>query len=154
MGTLIYKLLLRAQGPAYRFWTTLRSLLIRLQIDPVCTLLINDRLLRLPLSHNLPLYQKQFPLYDHLPVRLSRYIHQTYGYLKCIDVGANIGDSIAAFFAHETDAFLAIEPNPNFRNYLVANWGQNSNVVIEAVICSATHAQTTFAISEHLSRYQ
>ena len=44
------------------------------------------------------------------------------------NVGANIGDSVAAFYKNNKDSFLAIEPNPSFHEYLFANWSWNKNL--------------------------
>jgi FkbM family methyltransferase len=105
-------------------------------------------LLKLPLSHVLPIYLKQFPFYDRLPQRISKYIHQKQGYLNCIDVGANIGDTLAAFYKEDTDAFLAIEPNPKFNKLLSGNWSWNKNVRVISDICSDCSNESKFSIQE------
>ena len=122
--------------------------LIRLFKDPTCSLPIHGRCMRLPLSHALPSYLQQFPSYDRLPHRISEYIHREYGHLSCIDVGANVGDTIAAFYEKDTDTFLAVEPNPRFNKLLVENWGWNRNVTIVADICSSGSSEGFFVIEE------
>lgn len=149
IGNLIYKLVLQTTGVEHKLWKRLRARLIQLRMDPDCILPIHGRLLRLPLSHNLPLYQTLFPLYDQLPSRLGRFIRQHKGVLTCIDVGANIGDTVAAFYGHATDTFLAIEPNPRYRAYLQANWGWCERVRIEDVLCTTEQGQAPFALEEH-----
>ena len=109
---------------------------------------IHGRHLKLPLSHSLPDYLKQFRFYDRLPQRISDYIHQQQGHLNCIDVGANIGDTIAAFFRKDTDTFLAIEPNPKFNKLLKENWDWNKNVTVVSDICSSGSSENTFVIHE------
>lgn len=75
-------------------------------------------------------------------------MHQKHGYLNCIDVGANIGDTIASFYREDTDIFLAIEPNPKFNKLLSENWGWNNNVTIISDICSSDNDEGTFVIKE------
>ena len=86
--------------------------------------------------------------YDQLPARISKYLHHRYGFLKCIDVGANIGDSVAAFYKDEKDSFLAIEPNKKFYWYLLANWGSHENVVTRSCICSSNSGVGMYQITE------
>jgi FkbM family methyltransferase len=54
-----------------------------------------------------------------------------------IDVGANVGDSILAASAAESDAFLAFEPHPAFIRYLRANLRNLENVIFSDVACGA-----------------
>ena len=104
--------------------------------------------MKLPLSHALPEYLNQFPFYDRLPQQISEYIHQTYGHLSCIDVGANIGDTIASFYKKDTDTFLGIEPNPTFTKLLADNWGWNRNVTVVSEACSSSGGEGPFVIQE------
>ena len=105
--------------------------------------------MKLPLSHPLPDYLSQFPFYDRLPRRLSEYIHHKYGHLSCIDVGANIGDTIASFYKRDTDTFLGIEPAPTFAKLLADNWGWNRNVTVVSEACSSSSGEGAFVIQEN-----
>ncbi len=125
-----------------------RKILVKVLNDPSCTMDVHGRSFRLPLSHMLPVYMRQNPFYDSMPGRLSNYLHDRYGYLKGIDVGANIGDSVAAFFRHETDRFLAIEPNPHFADYFRKNWGNDDRVTLLKVLCSSKSQETKYEINE------
>lgn len=148
IATLVYKKYLQSKGRiSKRFWYFGRLLLIKL-LNPTCTLPIHARYLKIPLSHNLPYLLEQHQFYDRLPQRISEYVHRTYGYLTCIDVGANIGDTIASFYKDEQDTFLAIEPNPSFNSYLIANWGWNKNVTKLAVVCSSESSTMLLTIQE------
>lgn len=109
---------------------------------------IHGRQLKVPLSHSLPEYLESFRFYDRLPQRISQYLHQQHGQLNCIDVGANVGDSIAAFYAKDTDTFLAIEPNPKFNALLSENWGWNKNVTVVDDLCSSDSGEGTFEVRE------
>lgn len=148
IATVVYKQYLASRGIKRRAWSLARKALIKLLRDPNCSLPIHGRHLKFPLSHSLPDYLKQFRFYDRLPQRISEYIHQKQGHLSCIDVGANIGDTIASFYAKDTDTFLAIEPNSKFNKLLAENWGWNKNVTVVSDICSSGSSEGTFEIQE------
>lgn len=57
-----------------------------------------------------------------------------------IDIGANIGDTIAACFAEPTDRFLAIEPDPHFLHYLRKNCATIENCTALEVLCGPVDA--------------
>ncbi len=148
IATFVYQKVLRSRGIKNKFWNFARRLIVKIAHDPICSLTIHERQLELPLSHALPTYLQAHKHYDRLPIRISKYLHQTQGNLRCIDVGANIGDSVAAFYKNKMDSFLAIEPNPSFHKHLVANWSWNKNVKIINTICSSECAVETFTIQE------
>jgi len=148
IATIAYKQCLTSRGLKKKAWSFLRNALIKLFNDPPCSLPIHGSLLKLPLSHKLPFHLKNHHFYDRLPRRISEYIHQKYGNLNCIDVGANIGDTIASFYMEEADTFLAIEPNPPFHKLLLENWGRNKNVTFSSDICSNASSEEMFAVQE------
>ena len=149
LATFIYKRTLAARGISCRLWNQLRRLFVKIMNDPSCRLNIHGRILELPLSHTLPLNLRNCPCYDALPARLSNYINEKEGQLRCIDVGANIGDTVAAFFQDESDQFLAIEPADKFNRYLQKNWGQSKNVKILNYICSSSDDTASYDIKGH-----
>lgn len=148
ISTFVYKRFLASSGIRRKVWYLTRLALIRLFKDPACSLPIQGQNLKLPLSHPLPSYLQSFPFYDRLPQRISDYIHDKYEHINCIDIGANIGDTIAAFYKNETDTFLAIEPNPKFNRFLSDNWGWNKNVTIISDICSSVSSESKFVIHD------
>jgi FkbM family methyltransferase len=150
--SLVYQRMLDARGMSQRFWFYLRVLLIKLLKDPQCTLRVHGRLLHMPLSHALPRMLKDHVMYDSLPTRLSGFIRAKYGKLTCIDVGANIGDSVAAMYADgaDGDRFLAVEPHATFQDYLRANWGGTAGVRIETCRCGAVSEVTAFRVVPNL----
>lgn len=148
IATLVYKKYITSTGVRKKIWQILRKSLIKLLNDPACTLMMHERHLRLPMTHLLPVYLNQFPLYDKLPQRISQYVRQKKGSLNCIDVGANIGDTIASFHPEKTDAFLAIEPNPKFRMFLSENWSWSANITIVSDVCSSGNNKDVFVIQE------
>jgi FkbM family methyltransferase len=149
IATIVYKQYLATnRGIRKRLWSYVRMALIKLLNDPNCSLPIHGRCLKLPLSHALPDFLRLHPFYDRLPQRISEYLHQKQGYLSCIDVGANIGDTIASFYIKDTDTFLAIEPNPKFNKLLAENWGWSKNIIMVSDICSSDSSEDTFVIQE------
>lgn len=149
LATLVYERYLSARGARRRIWGLLRKALIRLRRDPACSIEVHGRRLFLPLSHALPLYLQQHRFYDRLPRRLGDFVRRRHGRLSCIDVGANVGDTVAAFHPHESDHFLAIEPNPVHNRLLRANWVGNPNVTVAAYVCSSVSDEARFVIREH-----
>jgi FkbM family methyltransferase len=138
---------LSTYGLPQMLWTRVRRLLVHRFNDPACTFTIHGRALRLPLSHELPTYLRLLPLYDRLPGRLSAYLHARYGALKGLDVGANIGDTLAAVYGDENDLFLAVEPEPKFNHYLRQNWNLPSVKIIN-LACSACSGSQRYHIDE------
>jgi FkbM family methyltransferase len=138
---------LSTQGAAQLMWTRLRRLLVRTFNDPSCSFTAHGRTLRLPLSHELPTYLRLLPLYDRLPERLGAYLHNQYGPLKVLDVGANIGDSVAALYRDERDLFLAVEPDPKFNRCLHENW-KVPNVRILDLVCSSRSGKEGYEMIE------
>ncbi|WP_395703424.1 FkbM family methyltransferase [Aquabacterium sp.] len=148
IGSLVFRKAVQSRGLDRRLWSGLRRALIRLQQDPTCTMPIHGRAMKVNLSHGLPLYQAHHPFYDTLPRRLGGFLRRRHGALRCVDVGANIGDSIAAFIGGAEDRFLAIEPNPKFFGLLRANWGHSPQVTALPVLCSSGSESGAFTIRE------
>ena len=144
----IYKRYLKSNGIRKKLWAFARQTMIKIKQDPACVMKIHDRRMKMPLSHMHPVYLRKDPLFNKLPHRIGAYVHQKRGRLVCIDVGANIGDTIAAFYQSDNDTFLAIEPNPKYHRYLVENWGWHQNVTALAEICSSGNGEGKFAIQE------
>jgi len=143
----VLKKTLNTNGMSHLLWDRIRHLLVRILDDPSCSVRVHDRTLRLPLSHELPTYLKLLPFYDSLPKRLSTYLHDKHGPLKCMDVGANIGDTVAALYQGEQDLILAIEPDPKFNRYLHENW-LLPNVKILDQICSSYSGRGKYVIDQ------
>lgn len=126
---LISKLFLKINRTIYDY--------LKSNFDPIVTLKINHYTLKLPFSHDLPFILKSFPLYSSNLSRLAKYTHKKYQNLTCIDIGANIGDSIA-FLRKETEfPVLGIEGDSYFFEILKKNIFQFSNVFIENVYVGA-----------------
>lgn len=149
IATLVYKKCLITRGTQNRIWSVLRRLLVNLLHDPECIITIHGKPLYLPLSHALPLYLNAHTFYDRLPTRIGEYVRSKYGIIKCIDVGANIGDTIAAFYKDEQDRFLAIEPIKTFYKYLLQNWGATKNIETLFCACGSQNRTISYKVLEN-----
>ena len=76
--------------------------------------------LEIPRNHKLPLYQARNELYDRFPSFLGRHLPQ--GII--IDIGANIGDTAAAFATVTPNPILCVEPDGVFFELLRRNCQQ------------------------------
>lgn len=136
LATAVYKRAMTAPGMRGVFWNWARQTLVRLADDPVCLLPVHGKDLHLRLSHDLPRYIAQVRFYDTLPGRLSCFVRGKHGPLVAIDVGANIGDTVASCQLQEHDRFLAVEPDPGFFALLSTNWNGNPNIRLVNIACS------------------
>lgn len=75
--------------------------------------------LRLPSDHGLPRYQARFPTYDAFLPILACHLPKA---SMVVDVGANVGDTIAGMAAVNSNlVFVAVEPSDDFLPYLAIN---------------------------------
>lgn len=76
----------------------------------------------LPHDHQLPHYQKAHPKYDRFLPHLSKYLIPGE---TIIDVGANVGDSLAGMLEKNSNLnYVCIEPDDKFFSYLEINIGR------------------------------
>ena len=82
---------------------------------------VNRQLILCPYTHKLPIYQKEYPLYDRQLARLCKYMKKTTGRkISIIDVGANIGDTVINIGIKDA-SYLCIEGNEYFSKYINHN---------------------------------
>jgi FkbM family methyltransferase len=73
----------------------------------------------LPSSHLLPEYQRGHPKYDKFLPHLASYVDSGG---TIVDIGANVGDTLAAMVERNPDAsYVCIEPDDQFHRYLEHN---------------------------------
>lgn len=118
---------------AVRCFRLLRKTVLRIT-DPACVMSIRGRFLKMPLSHQLPLYTQADSQYDALLRRVTDHIRDRHGAVCGIDIGANIGDTVVACANDAKDSFLAVEPNPKFIPFLKANTSGIPNVTVREVV--------------------
>jgi len=147
-ATWIYVRCLAARGLRRKAWLCARAAAVRLLGDPPCAMTVHGRTLRMPLSHPLPDYLTRHRFYDRLPRRLADFLRRARGCLAAVDVGANIGDTLAALAPQAGDRLLAIEADPTFFDYLQRNWGNDPRVTLRQEFCGAACGETRVVIRE------
>jgi FkbM family methyltransferase len=102
-----------------------RKLLIRLG-DPLVRYQIGQAELELPLSHELPFYRHDHPLYDSAIGRIAAELGG-----PVVDVGANVGDTAAAVRERSDAPVLCVEGDERFFELLERNAPQLAPVELE-----------------------
>lgn len=139
-GTRVYSALLstRPSTLSERVYRTMRDLIVRLG-DPAVRLDVADSRLEMPLSHNLPLYISRFPLYSANLARLATACVDKYPDLVAVDIGANIGDSLAFLRCAGVGEVLCVEGDARYLEFLRRNTRQfGPGVVIAPVLVGAS----------------
>jgi len=149
LATVVYRKMLSGGPIGGRLFAAARALMISAFGDPPCVMRVHGRLLRMPLSHALPFYAARNPLYDTLPGRLCAFLRESRSAMCIVDIGANVGDSIAACGAEADDRVLAVEPNHCFARFLRDNWPDAQQVRLCDVFCSSTAGEGDFVIEQH-----
>jgi len=104
--------------------------------DPPYSIEIHGRRMTLPVSHKLPIYVIDYPLYDTLPTRVADYLRNRDSVLVMVDVGANIGDTILDCSKESSaDQFLGVEANPGFVPYLKTNTSNLEGFLLVQAFC-------------------
>ena len=120
----------------YRLLRGMRCLRLALS-DPTVNFFIGECRLRLPLSHELPFYKKLFPEYTLNLGRVSFYTARKYSDLRMIDIGANVGDSVAVVRMFTETPILCIEGEPRFFQLLVENTESLPEIELEHTFLGA-----------------
>jgi FkbM family methyltransferase len=109
--------------------------------DPLIKYDIGGVILFIPFSHQLPFILKTYPLYSSNLARLAKYVKQKYEYLKFIDIGANIGDSIAILRKEAEFPILCIEGDDQFLSVLKKNATLFSEIhIVKAYLGDSTNS--------------
>lgn len=118
----------------------LRRVLVERAGDPDVTATVAGTSLRLPLSHQLPHYRRKHPAYSENLGVIAGLVSRAGG-RTMIDIGANVGDSVAIVKAHAPDmAILCVEGDPLYVPYLrdnVAPW--DDDVELAAPVLLGDH---------------
>ena len=85
----------------------------------------------MPLSHDLPMILSLFPRFALNLGRIASGVETKYPSLTCIDIGGNIGDSIAVLRNKTQAPVLCIEGEDGYFNILERNMQQFRNVHLE-----------------------
>jgi FkbM family methyltransferase len=109
----------------------LRQLAIGIGFDPMIRYNLDGLNLRLPLSHNLPLYRRTFPLYSSNVGRVAAAVATKYHNMHIIDIGANIGDTVAIVRSQVNCPILCVEGDASFFDILQRNTEPIPSVSLE-----------------------
>ena len=99
--------------------------------DPLVKFTIEDHELLLPLSHKLPIHLKEHPYYCSNLGRIAKDVKDKYDNLKAIDIGANVGDSVAFLRQKASFPILCVEGDDYFFEILEKNTTFFTEVEIE-----------------------
>lgn len=114
-----------------------RRLLIAMG-DPPIVYRLGSAELRMPLSHELPFHKKAFPEYSASLGRIGAAVHAKYPAMTCVDIGANIGDSLAILRESAVYPVLCIDGSDRYFPYLMQNvTGRYEKVVLEQTFLGA-----------------
>jgi FkbM family methyltransferase len=103
----------------FKLLKAVRSLLLPLNLDIVYRIGGSDVVM--PFSHALFVHRRQYPNYSENVGRIARYLEHAFGRLEIIDVGANVGDTLAILRQRTACPVLLVEPVPEFLSYLQRN---------------------------------
>jgi FkbM family methyltransferase len=90
--------------------------------------------LRMPASHPLPEYLARFPHYNSNLGRIAHGIQSKHCIMSAIDVGANIGDSVAILRAQSQFPVLCIEGSDHYFEFLSHNARSFPDIRLEKAI--------------------
>jgi len=113
--------------------------------DPVVKLPVGEKALFMPWSHNLPLILRKNPLYETEIGRLASHLSKTDGELLMIDIGANIGDTIAALPPLGRAKFLCVEGSERYFGLLRKNYESDPRTVLLFALLTDVPAQANGA---------
>ena len=125
-ATLLLKLLIATKDRNFfdrLRWSALlrlRQILVRAG-DPTVEYDFRGTRLRMPLSHDLPVILREYPLYSDNLGRIAGQLFTKYQNLSIIDVGANIGDSAVTIRRYAQVPILCIEGEPKFAELIGEN---------------------------------
>lgn len=149
IGSLAYRGVIRFRTSQGRLGRGLCSLCNRIRqrlirhCDPVITMPVGGQLLKMHLSHQLPLYSASHPLYDRALPRISSHIADALGHARVIDVGANIGDTAAALLSDRRLRMLCVEGDDKYFPLLLQNTHRFGDRVYCVRSCCDEHSTAT-----------
>ncbi len=130
-ATILLRLLISTKDRGFRdrvrwmILMTVRKILIRFG-DPTAEYPFCGSTLRIPLSHDLPLIRRSLPLYSDNLGRIAGHLARRFGAVPVIDIGANVGDSVAIIHHHVHLPILCVEGEPRYAGLLASNVASNT----------------------------
>lgn len=89
--------------------------------DPLIRYDLDGSHIELPLSHELPIHRKSFPSYSSNVARIALHVVEKYKNLTFLDIGANVGDTVAILRGQAHFPILCIEGDHSFLPLLKSN---------------------------------
>lgn len=117
-----------------------RKIQLRLH-DPLVTYRIGQVALELPLSHPLPYYRRRFPLYASNIGRIGVAVQHKYPNLKLIDIGANVGDTVAIVRQDAQYPVLCVEGSTAYLPVLHLNVDRIGDIEVEPAFVGGASGQ-------------
>ncbi|MCX6186042.1 MAG: FkbM family methyltransferase [Bacteroidetes bacterium] len=126
---LIYKSSLKSYK--FKFFYVLRNLIGK-YFNPNIVYNLGVYNISIPIVHDLPINIKIHPNYNQNLGKIAKAVNEKYPANSVIDVGANIGDSVAIIHNYVNSPILCIEGNEMYLPLLRKNTSSIHNVSIEA----------------------
>lgn len=117
---------------------------------PIVKTSIDGKELHIPLAHNLPIYKKKYSNYDRAIKELARLVKKKDGYLRLIDVGANVGDTEINIGVLNDASYLLIEGDELFKSLISENLGDNYDYILDSHFLSDCQ-EGNFSIVHNMS---
>ena len=114
----------------FKFYMVIRNILGKL-FNPYISYKLGAYDIKIPLTHDLPINIKIYPEYNQNLGKIAKAIEEKYPSNSIIDVGANIGDSVAIIHKYVMAPILCIEGNELYLPLLKENTSLLPNVSIE-----------------------
>jgi FkbM family methyltransferase len=127
-----------------------RRLITSAGIDPIVRYAIGDVSLRIPLSHQLPRIRRRYPTYGTNQAAVATSLLQKYPDLSAIDIGANIGDTVALWREVGDFPVLAVEPSERYLRLLRLNSAALGDLTIHGGLIGEADAEAQVKIEERL----
>jgi FkbM family methyltransferase len=112
-----------------RFLIPIRRFWVHAAHDPEIRYKFFGKMVALNLSHDLPINRMIAPQYATNLIDISTILLTKYPSLRCIDIGANIGDSAIIIDAHASCPILCIEGEDKYFSLLQRNTSNINNVI-------------------------
>jgi len=117
---------------AYKILRICRRIVL-LFSDPEVKVNIKGVNMRMSFSHALPYYLIKYPLYNDNLTRIASMIKEKYNNLSILDIGANVGDTVALLKGRFDCPIYCIEGDDNYYNILKENIKQFHNVKADKI---------------------
>jgi len=114
--------------------------------DPLIALKIGNQTIKAPLSHDLAAILELYLEYNFNLPRLVKFVNDKQQGVRVIDIGANIGDTVAFIKNYSDVPVLCIDGNENYMKILRANTAQYKNVVSCLTLVGAETKEANFQL--------